>query len=63
MKYMLFRTNRSQVLIILIWFVPESPLYHARKGQNEKAKSCMLKLYGTARDYDVVSCPHERDPE
>jgi hypothetical protein len=39
----------------MIWFVPESPLYHARKGQDDKAKNCMLKLYGSAPGYDVVS--------
>ncbi|UPL01848.1 hypothetical protein LCI18_012782 [Fusarium solani-melongenae] len=41
------------VLVILIFFVPESHLYHARKGDHEKAKSCMIKLYGTAPGYDV----------
>ncbi|KAH7137003.1 general substrate transporter [Dactylonectria estremocensis] len=41
------------ILIILIWFVPESHLYHARKGEHEKAKRSMVKLYGTAPDYDV----------
>lgn len=44
-----------QLLMILIWFVPESHLYHARKGNHDKAKDSMLKLYGTAPDYDVVS--------
>ncbi|OQV00276.1 hypothetical protein CLAIMM_05794 [Cladophialophora immunda] len=41
------------ILIIMIWFVPESHLHHARKGEHEKAKSSMLKLYGTAPNYDV----------
>ncbi|KAK9319797.1 general substrate transporter [Lipomyces orientalis] len=41
------------VLIILIWFVPESHLHHARKGEHEKAKRSMLKLYGNAPGYDV----------
>ena len=41
--------------MILIWFVPESHLYHARKGNHDKAKDSMFKLYGTAPDYDVVS--------
>lgn len=45
------------ILIIMIWFVPESHLYHARRGEHEKAKSSMLKLYSTAPDYDVVSQP------
>ncbi|RSM14151.1 hypothetical protein CDV31_005487 [Fusarium ambrosium] len=41
------------ILVILIFFVPESHLYHARKCQHEKAKQCMIKLYGTAPGYDV----------
>ncbi|KAI5457520.1 hypothetical protein BGZ63DRAFT_364860 [Mariannaea sp. PMI_226] len=41
------------ILAILIWFVPESHLYYARKGDHEKAKRSMLRLYGTAPDYDV----------
>lgn len=43
------------VLICLVWFVPESHLYHARKGDHEKAKQSMMKLYGNIADYDVVS--------
>jgi SP family general alpha glucoside:H+ symporter-like MFS transporter len=42
------------ILMILIWFVPESHIYHARNGDHEKAKKSMLKLYGYAPDYDVV---------
>jgi SP family general alpha glucoside:H+ symporter-like MFS transporter len=46
---------RYQILICLIWFVPESHLHHARKGNHEMAKKSMLKLYGYAPGYDVVS--------
>lgn len=45
------------VLMIAIWFVPESHLYHARKGEHEKAKMSMLRLYGNAPGYDVVGVP------
>ncbi|GFZ43406.1 hypothetical protein JCM24511_01126 [Saitozyma sp. JCM 24511] len=41
------------ILICLIWFVPESHLHHARKGNHEMAKKSMLKLYGYAPGYDV----------
>ncbi|WVW84371.1 hypothetical protein I302_106405 [Kwoniella bestiolae CBS 10118] len=41
------------ILCILIWFVPESHLHHARKGDHEKAKRSMLRLYGNIPDYDV----------
>ncbi|KAF4956733.1 hypothetical protein FSARC_11501 [Fusarium sarcochroum] len=41
------------VLVIMIWFVPESHLYHARKGNHEQAKGSMLRLYGNAPGYDV----------
>jgi MFS family permease len=43
------------ILILLIGFVPESHIHHARKGNHEKAKESMLKLYGNAPGYDVVS--------
>lgn len=43
------------ILILLVWLVPESHLYYARKGQHENAKVSMLKLYGNAPNYDVVS--------
>ena len=46
------------ILICAIWFVPESHLYYARKGDHENAKKSMLKLYNTAPDYDVVSSLH-----
>jgi hypothetical protein len=49
--------NFSQVLVIFIWFVPESHIYHSRKGQHEQAKRSMLKLYGNIAGYDVV-CVH-----
>lgn len=39
----------------MIPFIPESHLHHARKGNDVKAKACMIRLYGTAPDYDVVS--------
>lgn len=41
----------------MIWFVPESHLYHARNGNHEKAKKSMIALYGNASDYDVVRLP------
>ncbi|KAH7029489.1 general substrate transporter [Microdochium trichocladiopsis] len=43
----------SGVLAIIIWLVPESHLYYARKGQHEKAKKSMIALYGYADGYDV----------
>jgi len=43
------------VLALALPWIPESPLFHARKGNHDKAKKCMLWLYGTAPDYDVVS--------
>lgn len=48
------------ILVIMIWFIPESHLYHARKGEDEKAKQSMLKLYGYAPDYDVVGLHRQR---
>ena len=41
------------LLAVIIWFVPESPIYYARKANHVKAKQSMLKLYGTAPDYDL----------
>ncbi|VUC36545.1 unnamed protein product [Clonostachys rosea] len=41
------------LLLLMIWLVPESHVYYARKGQHEKAKRSMVSLYGTAPDYDV----------
>ncbi|KAJ1324624.1 MFS transporter SP family general alpha glucoside:H+ symporter [Microdochium nivale] len=43
----------SGILAIIIWFVPESHLYYARKGQHDKAKKSMVSLYGYAPGYDV----------
>lgn len=37
----------------MIWFVPESPLYHARKGNAEGAKRSMKQLYGNVEGYDI----------
>lgn len=45
--------------MLVIWMVPESHIYHARKGNDEAAKRSMLRLYGNAPDYDVV---REREP-
>lgn len=47
----------TQILICMIWMVPESHIHYARKGDHENAKKSMLRLYGTAPDYDVVSQP------
>lgn len=38
----------------MVWFVPESHIYYARKSQHEKAKASMSKLYGNVPEYDVV---------
>ncbi|THX17746.1 MFS general substrate transporter [Aureobasidium pullulans] len=46
-------TMASNVLIIFIWIVPESHIYHSRKGQHAQAKRSMLKLYGKIARYDV----------
>lgn len=37
----------------MIWWVPESHIYHARKGNAALAKRSMLQLYGNAPGYDV----------
>jgi MFS family permease len=55
------RKLTMQSLICVIWLVPESHIYHARKGNEEAAKRSMLRLYGTAPNYDVVS--YSRHPE
>lgn len=47
----------TQILICMIWMVPESHIHYARKGDHENAKKSMLRLYGTAPEYDVVSQP------
>ncbi|CAK1367616.1 uncharacterized protein RHO25_013134 [Cercospora beticola] len=41
------------ILILMIWWVPESHIYYARKGNMELAKRSMLQLYGNAPGYDV----------
>ncbi|KAG5660827.1 hypothetical protein KAF25_002470 [Fusarium avenaceum] len=41
------------LLILMVWFVPESHIYYARKSQHEKAKASMSKLYGNVPEYDV----------
>lgn len=37
----------------MIWLVPESHLYHARKGNVEGAKRSMRQLYGNVPGYDI----------
>jgi hypothetical protein len=40
-------------LMIICWvFVPESPWFHARHGNKEKAMKCMKQLYGGVKGYD-----------
>jgi SP family general alpha glucoside:H+ symporter-like MFS transporter len=39
----------------MVWLVPESHIYYARKGEGDKAKKSMLTLYGNIDGYDVVS--------
>ncbi|WVW79024.1 hypothetical protein I302_100987 [Kwoniella bestiolae CBS 10118] len=41
------------LFVLMIPFVPESHIYHIRKDNEEQAKKSMLKLYGTAPNYDV----------
>ncbi|KAK4565888.1 hypothetical protein LTR86_003737 [Recurvomyces mirabilis] len=41
------------ILILLIWLVPESHLYYARKGDHERAKRSMRQLYGSVPGYDL----------
>lgn len=45
----------SGLFIIMLPFIPESHVHHARKGNVEAAKRSLQKLYGTAPNYDVVS--------
>jgi len=56
-------------LMIICWaFVPESPWFHARRGQKEKAMKAMKQLYGSVDGYDfeaeygiiVRTIEHER---
>ncbi|KAH8819233.1 hypothetical protein F5884DRAFT_743652 [Xylogone sp. PMI_703] len=40
-------------LMIVFWvFVPESPWFHARRGNKEKAMHAMKQLYGGVKGYD-----------
>lgn len=40
-------------LMIVFWaFVPESPWFHARHGNKEKAMKAMKQLYGGVKGYD-----------
>lgn len=57
-------------LMLVCWvFVPESPWFHARHGNKEKAIKAMKLLYGGVRSYDfeeeyaiiVRTIKHERD--
>ncbi|KAH7259409.1 major facilitator superfamily domain-containing protein [Fusarium redolens] len=41
------------LLILMVWLVPESHIYYARKGEGDKAKKSMLTLYGNIDGYDV----------
>ncbi|KAK1927060.1 hypothetical protein DB88DRAFT_514651 [Papiliotrema laurentii] len=43
----------TQIFVLMLPFVPESPIFHIRRGNEDKAKKCLLKLYGTAPGYDV----------
>lgn len=41
-------------LMIIFWiFVPESPWFHARRGDKEKALKAMKQLYGGVKGYDL----------
>lgn len=44
----------AKLFVLMLPFVPESPIYHIRKGHAEKAVKCMTRLYGTAPNYDAV---------
>jgi hypothetical protein len=40
-------------LMILFWaFIPESPWYHARRGNKEGAMKSLRQLYGNVEGYD-----------
>ena len=40
-------------LMIIFWtFIPESPWYHARRGEKEKAMKCLRMLFGGVEGYD-----------
>lgn len=38
---------------MMIWIVPESHLYYARKGDVTRAKQSMRRLYGNVAGYDI----------
>lgn len=41
-------------LMIVFWlFIPESPWFHARRRNKEKALRCMRQLYGGVKGYDI----------
>lgn len=44
----------AKALICMLPFLPESHMYHVRKGNNEKAKKSMTRIYGNAAGYDLV---------
>lgn len=52
----------SQIFALMLPFVPESPIYHIKRGNAEKAKKCLTRLYGTAPGYDAVSTVPQRIP-
>lgn len=40
-------------LMIVFWmFIPESPWFHARRGERDKALKAMRQLYGNVEGYD-----------
>lgn len=41
-------------VMILFWaFIPESPWFHARRGEREKALNSLRRLYGNVEGYDI----------
>lgn len=41
-------------LMIICWmFIPESPWFHARRGNKDKALRCMRQLYSGVKGYDI----------
>ena len=50
-----YQTDAPQLLVLMLPFMPESHMYYVRKGDHEKAKKSMARIYGTAKDYDLVS--------
>lgn len=39
--------------VIVLLFIPETPRYHAQKGNHEKAKKIMKQIYGAVPNYDL----------